>query len=240
MHLIADFGNFRLKPVYIVIKDSSQEKGNHTQSRSRGVQLEEAKVAEISIQVANGIVVSLVPELNVRNVARMKCQIGDRRAYNRGGRLLLVDVDGIGSSGSIVRERDVKPGAYWDWFSGGDTDEILFWIGSIRLHVASQCAAQRPGRIDHGEVLPLARGPIAEQDLPHRRGRSQSQRESKCEALRLDVEVRDVEKSGVADLDVSPFELAAGRVLECERSVTADDDRRANLVGGDVVQGAVE
>jgi hypothetical protein len=196
------------------------------------VQLEEAKVAEISIQVAKGIVVGLVPELNVFNVARMKCQIGDR--------LLLVDVDGIGSSRSIVRERDVEPSAYWDRFSGGDTDEILFGIGSIRLHVASQCAAQRPSRIDHGEVLPLARRPIAEQDLSRRRGRGQSQRESECEALRLDVEVRDVEKSGVADLDVSPFELAAGRILECEPSVTADDDRRANLVGGDVVQGAVE
>jgi len=139
------------------------------------VQLEEAKVAEISIQVANGIVVGLVPELNVLNVARMKCQIGDRRAYNRGGRLLLVDVDRIGSSGSIVRERDVEPGAYWDRFSSGDTDEILFGIGSVRLHVASQCAAQRPGGIDHGEELPLARGPIAEQDLSHRRGRGQSQ-----------------------------------------------------------------
>ena len=204
------------------------------------MQLEEAKVTEISIQVASGPVVGLVPELNVLNAAGMKCQIGDRRAYNRGGRLLLVDVDGIGSSGSIVRERDVEPGAYWDRFSGGDTDEILFGIGSIRVHVASQCAGQRPGRIDHGEELPLARGPIAEQDLSRRRGRGQSQRESECEALRLDVDVRDVEKSGVADLDVSSFELAAGRVLKCEPSVAADDDRRANLVGGDVVQGAVE
>ena len=206
------------------------------------MQLEEAKVAEISIQVANGIIVGLVPELNVLNVARMKCQIGDRRAYNRGGRLLLVDVDGILSSGSIVRERDVEPGAYWDRFSGGDTDEILVGIGSIRLHVTSEYAGQRPGRVDHGEVLPLAQGPIAEQDLSlrYRRTRGQSQRESKCEALRLDVDVRDVEKSGAADLDVSPFELAVGRVLECEPSVTAEDDRRANLVGGDVVQGAVE
>ena len=195
------------------------------------MQLEEAKVAEISIQVANGIVVGLVPELNVLNAARMKRQIGDRRAYNRGGRLLLVDVDGIGSSGSIVRERDVKPSAYWDRFGGGDTYEILFGIGSIRLHVASQCAAQRPSRIDHGKVLPLTRGPITEQDLSCRCGRGQSQRESECEALRLDVNVRDVDKSGVADLDISSFELAAGCVFECEPSVTTDDDRRANLVG---------
>ena len=147
------------------------------------MQLEETKVVEISIQVANGIVIGLVPELNILNVARMQGQIGDRRAYNRGGRLLLVDVDGIGSSGSIVRERDVEPGAYWDRFSGGDTDEILFGIGSIRIHIASQCAGQRAGRIDHGDELPLARGPIAEQDLSRRRGRGQSQRESECEAL---------------------------------------------------------
>lgn len=120
------------------------------------MQLEEAKVVEISIQVANGIVIGLVPELNILNVARMQGQIGDRRAYNRGGRLLLVDVDRIGSSGSIVRERDVEPGAYWDRFSGGDTDEILFGIGSIRIHIASQCAGQRSGRIDHGDELPLA------------------------------------------------------------------------------------
>jgi hypothetical protein len=204
------------------------------------VQHEEAKVAEISIQVANGIVIGFVPELNVLDIARMKCQIGDRRAYNRGGRLLLVDIDRIGSSGSIVRERDVEPGAYWDRFSGGDNDKILFWIRSIRHHVASQYAGQRSGRIDHGEVLPLVRGPIAEQYLSHRRGRGQSQRERECEALRLDVDVGNIEKSRVADLDVSPFKLAAGRVLECEPSVIADDDRRANLVDGDVVQGAVE
>jgi hypothetical protein len=55
------------------------------------VQLEEAKVAEISIYVASRrIVVGFVPELNVFDVARMKRQIGDRRAYNRRGRLLLV------------------------------------------------------------------------------------------------------------------------------------------------------
>ena len=206
------------------------------------MQLEEAKVAEISIQVANVIVVGLVPKLNKLDVAQMKCQISDRRAYNRGARLLLVDVDGISSNRSIVRERDVEPDAYWDWISGGDTDEVLFGIGSICEHVASECAGQRPSGIDHGEVLPLARGPIAKQDLSCRRGRGQSQRESESEALGLDVDVRNVEKSGVADLDVSPFELpvATGRVLKCEPSVAADDDRWANLVGGDVVQGAVE
>lgn len=44
------------------------------------MQLEDAKVAEISIQVASGRnVVGLVPELNVFDVACMKRQIGDRR-----------------------------------------------------------------------------------------------------------------------------------------------------------------
>jgi len=170
----------------------------------------------------------------------MKRQIGDRRAYNRGGRLFLVDVDGIGSRERIVRERDVEPGAYWDRVSGRDADEILFRIGSVRLHVASQCAAQPPGRIDCADELPLARGPIAEQDLWRYRDRSQSQRESECEALRLDIDVRDVEISGIADLDVSLVELAAGFVLECEPNVAADNDSRANLISGDVVQGAVE
>jgi len=103
------------------------------------MQLEEAKVAEISIQVASGRnVVGLVPELNVFDAACVKRQIGDRRAYNRGGRLLLVDIDGIGSRGNIVRERDIEPGTYRDWFSGGDVDETLFRIGPVRLHVASQ------------------------------------------------------------------------------------------------------
>jgi hypothetical protein len=228
VHFIAEFGNFLGLSLEAI-------------SRRRRVQLEEAKVAEISIKVASGrIVVGLVPELNVFDVARMKRQIGDRRAYNRGGRLLLVDVDGIGSRGSIVRERDVEPGAYWDRFSGGDVDETLVRIGSVRLHVASQGAAQRPSRIDRGDELPLARGPIAEQDLSRRRCRDQSQRESECEALRLDIDVRDVEISGVADLDVSLFELVARCVLECEPNVAANDDRRANLIGGDVVQGAVE
>ena len=86
----------------------------------------------------------------------------------------------------------------------------------------------------------MARGPIAEQDLSRCRGHCQSQRESECEALRLDIDVRDVEISGVADLDISLFALTAGCVLECEPNIAADDDRRANLIGRDVVQGAIE
>ena len=204
------------------------------------MQLEEAKVAEISIYAASKRnIVGLVPELNVFDVAGMKGQIGDRRAYNRRGRFLLVDIDGKGSRESIVRERDIEPGAYGDRISGGDVDETLFRIGSVRHHVASQGAGQRASRIDRGDVLPLAWGPIGEQGLCRRRGRGQTQRKSECEAVRLDIDVRDVEISGVADLDVSLFDVAVG-FLECEPNVASDDDRRANLVGGDVVQGAVE
>ena len=113
-------------------------------------------------------------------------------------------------------------------------------IGSTRLHIASQCASQRPSRIDRGEELPLARGPVAEQDLPRRRGRGQSQRESESEAHRLDIDIWDVEISGVTDLDITFFELGEGRILECEPHVAADDDRRANLIRRYVVQGAME
>ena len=86
----------------------------------------------------------------------------------------------------------------------------------------------------------MARGPVAEQDLSRRRRRGQSQRESKCEAQRLDIDVWDVKVSGVTDLDITFFELGEGCVLECEPHVGADNDRRANLIRRYVVQGAME
>ena len=73
-----------------------------------------------------------------------------------------------------------------------------------------------------------------------RRCCSQSEREGNCEAVGLDIDIRDVEVSGIANFHVSLLALATGGVLEREPNVTANDDRRSDLVGGDVVQCAVE